>query len=105
YPCDFYVLDKYYEGNLNETPILDIIRSEKAHAFIKEDVRRPKECYTCKWGRICHGGCKRDLTQEEDGSTSNYYCSAFKFFFAYAQELLEKVARAEYEAKYGRYRH
>ena len=51
YPCDFYVLDKYYEGNLNDTPILELATSQKARAFITEDVKRPDECGVCKRDR------------------------------------------------------
>lgn len=37
YPCDFYVLDEYKGGNINEKPLMEIAQSEKMQQFLKEE--------------------------------------------------------------------
>ena len=97
FPCDFYVLDDWYLGNINDMSIQEALASEKALAFRKDFGKRPEDCKSCPWLGICHGGCKRDITFKE-ASAENYYCSSFKFFFEYAAQRLEEIAMAEYRA-------
>ncbi len=97
YPCDFYVLDDWNLGNIKDVSIAQALSSEKAISFIRDYGKRPGECKSCTWLPICHGGCKRDITFS-DGNAENYFCPSFKFFFEYASERLEEIARAEYQA-------
>ena len=59
YPCDFYVIDKYRIGNINEDSIFDIVNSEKARKFINEPKRFSSLCKNCRFINICNGNCKR----------------------------------------------
>lgn len=94
YPCDFYVLDEWNIGNINDSSILQAIESPKALSFFSDNGKRPDSCGTCTWLPLCHGGCKRDISFT-DSIPENYYCSAFRFFFEYASERLMEIARAE----------
>ncbi len=89
YPCDFYVLDQWHLGNINDCTIKQALSSPNSQAFLQEGSRRPVECRICRYLPICRGGCKRDW--QENGS--NYYCSSYLAFFPYAiPRLLEMAA-------------
>lgn len=89
YPCDFFVLDEWYMGNINSVTVEEALSSPASRNFVLAGTHRPEECYRCPYGGLCRGGCKRDWTPEHQ----NYYCSSFKAFFAYALPRLQEVAR------------
>ncbi len=89
YPCDFFVLDQWYMGNINTTTVADALNSAASQRFIIEGAHRPEECLRCPYGNLCRGGCKRDWTEQH----ANYYCPSFKAFFAYALPRLQEAAR------------
>ncbi len=94
YPCDFYCLDEWKLGRLGEAPLKEIAAGETGSRFLLESRRRPPECAACRYVRLCFGGCKRDWTRT-DQENHNYYCPAFKRFFAYAESRLFEIAAAE----------
>ncbi len=79
YPCDFYVIDQWKLGNINESNLVDILRCDLAKEFIQESVNTDPECHTCEFYRICRSGCKRHKEPKIDGKYGhNYFCSAYK---------------------------
>ena len=93
YPCDFYVLDEWKLGNIMEQSIEDMLESETAKSFINSSMIISKECKSCRWYRLCRGGCRRDCEPlSQDQSRSNYFCSDYKSFFEYAFDRLAHVA-------------
>lgn len=44
------------------------------------------------------GGCKRDWVTDADGARQNYFCAAFRQFFAHAAPRLREIAEAEKRA-------
>lgn len=88
YPCDFYVLDEYKLGNLNEVSFDEINAKRKELRFVEESMEQHEDCLTCKYAPICRGGCKRHRTPK------NYFCTAYYEFFAYTLERLEEIAGA-----------
>lgn len=75
YPCDFYCLDEWLLGNINNQEFEEIAKSKKAHDFIAESLVYPEKCKSCKWWKICRaGGCKRSRSDRD-------YCEAYKRFF------------------------
>ncbi len=101
YPCDFYVLDEWNLGKIGEISVLQAIESQKAVNFRSDKGRMPARCSSCRWMPICHGGCKKDITIE-DNEPENYFCPAYRFFFEYASERLNEVAHAELQAMHRR---
>ena len=59
YPCDFYVLDEYKIGNIQEMSLEEIAKSAAVEMFIKEPKRMSKLCADCRYQKICNGNCKR----------------------------------------------
>lgn len=89
YPCDFFVLDEWYIGNIHSMTVDEALSAPASRKFIAQGSRRPEECCRCPYGGLCRGGCRRDWTPEQH----NYYCQAYKNFFAYALPCLQEAAR------------
>ena len=93
YPCDFYVLDEWRLGNINEISPLAALESPLSKRFLNEGSIKPDSCAACRWVQLCNGGCKRDHCS--DSSLKNYYCAAFSLFFERSAERIAHVARLE----------
>ena len=96
YPCDFYALDEWKLGTVNED-VKALMTGEKMRQFRQRSARKPAKCASCRYFRLCHGGCPRDWT-EEGGSRENYFCPAFQMFFDYAGERIHAIAEMEKRA-------
>lgn len=59
YPCDFYVLDDYYCGNVRTDSIEKIRSSPGLRAFMERCEPKPAECESCPVVSLCGGGCAR----------------------------------------------
>lgn len=59
YPCDFYAVDDYVCGNINETNINEIQTCSKANQFINTSKNKSDLCIRCPFYSICKGNCKR----------------------------------------------
>ena len=94
YPCDFYVLDEWLLGKIQDSSFDELIQTEAAKRFVKSSKHMDEKCRTCKWEFLCHGGCRRTREPFEDGKPDlNYYCSAYKEFFDYAGDRIINIAR------------
>lgn len=77
YPCDFYCIDEWLLGNINddECTFEDMIKSEKMMSFIKESMVVDEKCKRCRYYPLCRcEGCKRNRADRS-------YCEAYKSFF------------------------
>ncbi|MBO5279323.1 MAG: anaerobic sulfatase maturase [Lachnospiraceae bacterium] len=107
YPCDFFVLDEYRLGNLNDVDFPAINEKRKELRFIEQSTEKPDSCLHCPHYALCRGGCMRcrvmsanlnpSAEQAKKSPAENYFCQAYKQFFNYAlprlQELAELVSR------------
>ena len=95
YPCDFYVLDGYCLGNLNQCGFDEIEAKREALGFVEESKAVDADCRDCPWAPLCRGGCKRYREpRREDGSLrKNCFCQAYQKFFPYAIPRMEQIAR------------
>lgn len=92
YPCDFYVLDEWYLGNIKEDDIKNLGACETARNFVEVSRHIDSSCKGCKWTQLCKGGCRRNREPFMDGMpVLNYYCSSYKEFFTYAFLRLEEI--------------
>ena len=107
YSCDHYVEPDYLLGNIGETPMLDLIASDKQRNFgLAKRETLPQYCLDCEVRHACHGGCPRNrFIRTPDGQEGlNYLCAGYKLFFNHIDpvmrlmcELLEQ-GRAPSEA-------
>ena len=94
YPCDFYVLDQYKGGNVNDNSLREIRNSEVFEKFVEESFPVSKECKECKWYMLCRGGCRRCREPFESGIPSlNFYCESYKKFFEECGEGLLSITK------------
>ena len=93
YPCDFYMLDPYRLGNLNTDSFQDLDRRRREIGFVEASREADPACRDCQWYPLCRGGCRRDRDYYQDGLGRNYYCEAYRQFFAYAWPRLEGLYR------------
>ncbi|MDH3705794.1 MAG: SPASM domain-containing protein, partial [Acidimicrobiia bacterium] len=74
----------YLLGNITETPLGDLVRSDQQVAFgaAKRDTL-PEYCRSCDVRFACHGGCpKNRFTTTPDGEPGlNYLCAGYKHYF------------------------
>ncbi|MFW2335186.1 SPASM domain-containing protein, partial [Ilumatobacter sp.] len=89
YSCDHFVEPDYLLGNINETPMAELVRSERQQQFgrDKRDTL-PEYCRSCDVRFACHGGCpKNRFTNTPDGEAGlNYLCAGYQHFFRHIDE-------------------
>lgn len=88
YPCDFYALDEWKLGNINETPFHRLAASPKMREFIHRSQRMPEQCRECKWYFLCRNGCAR----ERDADGLYIWCDVMQSFFEYCYPRLREIA-------------
>jgi uncharacterized protein len=86
YSCDHYVEPDYLLGNINETPMIELVASDRQKRFgqaKRDDL--PAFCRDCEVQFACHGGCpKNRFVQTPAGEEGlNYLCSGYKAFFTH----------------------
>lgn len=93
YPCDFFVLDEWYIGNISQMGVAQAVNSPQSLRFLERGRARPEGCRACPYLAVCRGGCPRDWTAFGPQG-ENYYCPAFRQFFDYALPRLRQAAAA-----------
>lgn len=88
YPCDFYVVDRYRLGNINDSGIIDLYKSIILNEFINEKRTKCSKCNGCRYEKICNGQCKRLSVCYYDDN----YCGLYEFMKTNEKELTE-IAR------------
>ena len=92
YPCDFYVLDEYYLGNLNEQRMPEIAEAGRRSGFAERALLVEESCKTCSYFKLCRGGCYR--TRVESEYSKSYYCEGYRMFFEHCLEPLREIAES-----------
>lgn len=93
YPCDFYVLDSWRMGNVNDSSFFALAQSPVAERFVEESRYVSGACRGCRWYFLCRGGCKRDREPFVDGRPGlNVWCQAFQELFDYASPRMREMA-------------
>lgn len=95
YPCDFYVLDEYRLGYIQEQGLKELFEQNVAKVFLAEKREVHPYCGNCQFWNMCHGGCKRMkdatyVTKQED------YCgyqAVLKTVVPEIEKIMELAAR------------
>lgn len=94
YPCDFYVIDRYWMGNIRDQSLKEILEKGKTLRFVEASLENRDECRQCEYGFICRGGCRRNRQIDERGTLGlNYFCSSYKMFFQAALPRMGEIAQ------------
>ena len=102
YPCDFYVIDQWYMGNIKEKSFSQLLASSAAQQFIQLSAYIDLACRSCPWFALCRGGCRRWRDPFIDGKPGlNILCSAYREFFEYTFDrflkIVEKIKAGEFK--------
>ena len=84
YPCDFFCLDAYETGNINECGFSALESSPTAVRFLKEGSVLREECAACAYYKLCGGGCRREALDIDK-------CEATKKFLRNALRHLVRI--------------
>ena len=95
YSCDHFVEPNYYLGNILETPMIELVASDKQRKFGQDKWDTlPQYCRNCEFIHICNGECPKnrfiETPDREPGL--NYLCSGYKAFFRHADLTMRKMA-------------
>ncbi len=92
FSCDHFVYSDFLLGNIMETPLKEMIRSERQQIFGRDKRDRlPKYCFECDYRFACHGECPKNrisLTPAGDPGL-NYLCPAYKLFFGHVHPYMQ----------------
>jgi uncharacterized protein len=95
YSCDHFVDTPYMLGNIMETPLGELVRSEQQRAFgqAKRDTL-PAYCRECEFLFACNGECpKNRILLTPDGEPGlNWLCAGLKHFFAHTDRRMQMLA-------------
>lgn len=92
YPCDFYCMDEYRLGTVNDS-FEELKKSQKALDFENSSVQKSTKCIECKYYSLCRGGCRRFRKCDENITDVNYLCEGYKIFYEHTGERLKKLGQ------------
>jgi len=96
FSCDHFVYPEYHLGNIHETLLSELARSQRQFDFgIAKRNSLPRFCLQCNVRYACHGECpKHRFIKAPDGSFGlNYLCMAYKMFFTHAEPFMDFMSR------------
>ena len=95
YSCDHFVEPDYLLGNIMETPMIEMVTSERQRHFgLDKRETLPRYCRQCDVLFACHGECPKNrfVATAEGEIGLNYLCEGWKAFFHRADEPLRMMA-------------
>jgi uncharacterized protein len=95
YACDHYVEPRYLLGNIERTPIVELVSSEKQRRFGQDkSATLPRTCRECEHLFACYGECpKNRLLTTSDGEPGlNWLCKGLKAFFSHVDRPMRIMA-------------
>ena len=88
YSCDHFVYPAYRLGNLLETPLREMMGSERQVRFdLGKQQSLPPACLQCRWRFACNGECP----QHRDASGQSALCAGYRRFFAHVAPSMERM--------------
>ncbi len=95
YACDHFVEPAFQLGNILETPIAELVSSDRQRAFgRRKSETLPKTCRECRFLFTCHGECPKNrvLTSPDGEPGMNWLCAGLKAFFAHVDRPMTIMA-------------
>jgi uncharacterized protein len=95
YACDHFVEPRYRLGNIQDTPLVELVGSAQQRQF-GQDKRDalPRACRECRYRFVCNGGCPKNrlLTTPEGEPGLNVLCQGYRAFFAHVERPMRLMA-------------
>jgi len=102
YSCDHYVETGCLLGNILETPLRDLLLSDKQRAFGEaKSLALPSTCRECRWLFTCGGECpKNRVLVTADGEPGlNWLCEGLRAFFEHSEHPMRVMAALLQQAR------
>ncbi len=96
YACDHFVYPEFKNGNIKDTPLVDMVLAENQEFFGTNKERSlPEYCRKCTYLFACFGECpKNRFLRTPTGERGlNYLCSGWKRFYAHIDEPMQRIVR------------
>jgi len=96
YACDHFVEPNYLLGNIKDTPMIELVASDKQRQFGRDKKETlPRYCRACEVRFACHGECpKNRFIETPDGEPGlNYLCAGYKAFFNHIDRPMRIMAQ------------
>jgi uncharacterized protein len=96
YSCDHFVEPAYKLGNILETPLVELVSSDKQRKFgLDKQTTLPQYCRDCEFLFTCHGECpKNRFLMTPDGEPGlNYLCAGLKEFFNHVDRPMKLMSQ------------
>ncbi len=103
YSCDHFVEPDYYLGNITETPLIELVTSQKQLKFGRDKEKMlPGYCRKCQVHFACRGGCPKDrfIETPEGDQGLNYLCEGYNLFFTYIDRPMKMMANLLRQNRY-----
>ncbi len=97
YPCDFYVLDEYRLGYIQDETLKELFSKDLAFDFVCSRKELPSYCQTCPFIKVCNGGCKR-MDNSMYVNKENNFCGYREFlnvFIPKIQEITRDITKIQ----------
>jgi uncharacterized protein len=95
FACNYFVEPRYLLGNINVTPLVDMVSSAEQYRF-GQDKRYslPRYCRECEVRFVCNGGCPKDrVLRTPDGEPGlNYLCQGLRSFYNHIDKPMKMMA-------------
>jgi uncharacterized protein len=95
FSCDHFVDTEHHLGNINKSPLIDLLESPAQRAFGQAKLDGlPRFCRSCESLVMCNGGCPKDrFLRSPDGEAGlNYLCAGYKRFFDHCRPFVSQLA-------------
>lgn len=81
YPCDFYCIDDWKLGNVHDNLFSEMRFNDTSRLFFNRSLNISNNCKSCKYFKLCGGGCRKNLNLVSNKSNPyNYQCIPFVKF-------------------------
>ena len=95
YACDHFVLPSWRVGNIADTPLGEILESDRLAAF--GEAKRtsvPQKCRSCEVLAMCNGECPKNrfVTGADNSEKENYLCAGYRLFFNHCSPFVQAIA-------------
>lgn len=94
YSCDHFVEPAYLLGNILETPLVELVLSEKQKSFgLAKHDSLPALCLDCKVLFACQGECPKNRFMKTAGGEPglNYLCAGWRHFFNHSYHKMSTI--------------
>lgn len=97
YPCDFYALDKFRMGYIQQETLRELFSKPLPHAWLTQTRELPQFCANCPFKEMCCGGCKRQSDAMYVNKQGNFcgYQSLLQEYLPQAKQIALRLTKSE----------